>query len=239
MPPSFQTQVPPPELLAPYLFFPPKQEQQQAEATRVLDASTPTSPVVVAPPASASATAATPSATPPAKADTFEKQQPETKAPAGPVTPPPPPQGPQGKEKEAGAVPEEPPIAKSANPAFHPAPARGLDDTLIRNLNARLEDTDWQNRAQAANDITVLLESNPSLSRDPQAKSYIDAFMVKILRDPSTVVHEPALRAMIVGDYGAPPPEVLAELNRLRQGFGLGGIEPQLAAQALLALSQG
>ena len=113
---------------------------------------------------------------------------------------------------------------------------RGFDNSVIRNLNRRLEDPDWQKRAEASNDFSMILGANPNLERRPAYKPYIDAFMLKILRDTSAVVHEPALRSIQVGYYRHPTAAVIEELNVLKTGIGLFGLEPQMVTDALYSL---
>lgn len=129
--------------------------------------------------------------------------------------------------EEIGTLPDE----KTA-----PVIVRGFDNSVIRNLNRRLEDPDWQKRAEAANDFSMILGANPNLERRPAYKPYVDAFMLKILRDSSAVVHEPALRSIQVGYYRHPTQAVLEELNALKVGVGLFGLEPQMVTDALYAL---
>ena len=140
----------------------------------------------------------------------------------------------------SSTTPTTPPEAE--NPAGlpqekdKPLVIRGFDNSVIRNLNRRLEDPDWQKRAEAANDFSMILGANPNLERRPAYKPYVDAFMLKILRDTSTVVHEPALRAIQVGYYRHPTTAVIEELNVLKTGIGLFGLEPQMVTDALYAL---
>ncbi len=146
------------------------------------------------------------------------------------------------------AVPEvatvvPPPIAIESNqtelvPEIHNGGVvRGFDNSVIQDLNRRLEDPDWQKRAEASNDFSMLLGANPQLERRALYKPYIDAFMLKILRDTSAVVHEPALRAIEVGYYRYPTAAVMDELVVLARGDGLFGLEPQMVTDALAALS--
>jgi hypothetical protein len=119
-----------------------------------------------------------------------------------------------------------------------PSDVRGFDDNIIRSLNIRLEDPDWMRRADAANDYFIILSGNPNLEKRPQYKPYVDAFALKILRDPSSVVHEAMLRAMQVGYYRYPNPEILNELNRLRDSAGLMGLEAQMVDDALYGIQK-
>lgn len=147
--------------------------------------------------------------------------------------------------------PASPPMTPSTPPSSPPSPApaipapvdlppdvRGFDDGIMRSLNLRLEDPDWMRRADAANDYFIILSGNPNLEKRPQFKPYVDAFALKILRDPSSVVHEAMLRAMQVGYYRYPSPEVLNELNRLRDSVGMLGLEAQLVDDAIAGIQK-
>lgn len=125
------------------------------------------------------------------------------------------------------------PLAPTSRDADLPPDVRGFDDNIIRSLNARLEDPDWMRRADAANDYFIILSANPNLEKRPEYKPYVDAFALKILRDPSSVVHEAMLRAMQVGYYRYPSPEVLNELYRLRDSAGMLGLESQIVDDAI------
>ena len=135
----------------------------------------------------------------------------------------------------ASSNPTPPPIPP---PVDLPPDVRGFDDGIMRSLNLRLEDPDWMRRADAANDYFIILSSNPNLEKRPQFKPYVDAFALKILRDPSSVVHEAMLRAMQVGCYRYPSPEVLNELNRLRDSVGMLGLEAQLVDDAISGIQK-
>jgi len=132
-----------------------------------------------------------------------------------------------GEEENKAGLPQE---------KDKPLIIRGFDNSVIRNLNRRLEDPDWQKRAEASNDFSMILGANPNLERRPAYKPYIDAFMLKILRDTSAVVHEPALRSIQVGYYRHPTAAVIEELNVLKTGIGLFGLEPQMVTDALYSL---
>jgi len=143
----------------------------------------------------------------------------------------------------ATTPPTSPPIPPSTSPAIPtpvdlPPDVRGFDDGIIRSLNLRLEDPDWMRRADAANDYFIILSGNPNLEKRPQFKPYVDAFALKILRDPSSVVHEAMLRAMQVGYYRYPSPEVLNELNRLRDSVGMLGLEAQMVDDAIAGIQK-
>jgi hypothetical protein len=119
-----------------------------------------------------------------------------------------------------------------------PPDVRGFDDNIIRSLNKRLEDPDWMRRTDSANDYCIILSANPNLEKRPEYKPYVDAFALKILRDPSAVVHEAMLRAMQVGYYRYPSPEVLNELYRLRDSAGMLGLETQMVDDAIKGIEK-
>jgi|GEM_PF-6944109 len=149
------------------------------------------------------------------------------KPPAAPLPSDPPP--------EAEPEPELPPLPVPTTP---PPTIRGFDDNVIRTLNIRLEDPDWMRRTDASNDFYIILGANPNLEKRKQYKKYVDAFALKIMRDPSAVVHEPMLRAMQVGYYRYPSKPVLAELQRLRNSAGMLGLEAQIVDDAIYGIQK-
>ncbi|XVJ51029.1 MAG: hypothetical protein HEQ32_02625 [Vampirovibrio sp.] len=235
---------PPPQVLAPWLFqdhpFPPL-------ATPTLsDLNMPPSPPLPpngspaqAPPFQGGASPAIPVPPYPPRMNLTPSNEGggNGNSPPSPANPPPyspapfngglPPQGPPSPN--ASVLPTVPDL---------PADVRGFDDNIIRSLNIRLEDPDWMRRADAANDYFIILSGNPNLEKRPQYKPYVDAFALKILRDPSSVVHEAMLRAMQVGYYRYPNPEILNELNRLRDSAGLMGLEAQMVDDALYGIQK-
>jgi len=114
----------------------------------------------------------------------------------------------------------------------------GFDDITIQNLNARLEDPDYQKRADAAEDFFLIFNANPRIEANETYKPYVDAFMLKILRDPQSVVHQPAFMALQTGLYTQPTDDVLKELEILKASTGLMGLEPQMVDDALQALAE-
>lgn len=219
----------PPEYLAPWLYFGKPNIPTVSSAPTVpshSESAVPSSPS--SPPATTS-TATAPTLPVPA----------EQSSPAVPAIPPVMP-----SETTAPVVPAETeqPAVEEDNKAGLPQEkdrqivVRGFDNSVIRNLNRRLEDPDWQKRAEASNDFSMILGANPNLERRPAYKPYIDAFMLKILRDSSAVVHEPALRSIQVGYYRHPTQAVINELTVLKTSIGLFGLEPQMVTDALYAL---
>ena len=240
----------PPEYLAPWLFFgKPNTVPSVAPSAATVDSNPlsvqPTVPEAPPNPSVGSGSAITQPS--PSPVTTLPPSATEVNAGAGslPASVPP-----QANATEATPAPEpsaELPTTNSALPEEEnqaglpqekdkPLIIRGFDNSVIRNLNRRLEDPDWQKRAEASNDFSMILGANPNLERRPAYKPYIDAFMLKILRDTSAVVHEPALRSIQVGYYRHPTAAVIEELNVLKTGIGLFGLEPQMVTDALYSL---
>ena len=143
------------------------------------------------------------------------------------------------KNPEAEEPPENNEGDKKEDKGLSPgqlASVNGFDASIIRNLNARLEDLDDFGRVRAANDFVQIMMNSPAITTDPDYKPYTDAFALKILRDPMAPVHQPMLLAIESGYYINPSPEVMFELEKLRRGDGLLGLEPQNVEDALFAL---
>ncbi len=175
--------------------------------------------------------------TPPATSPTTSTTPPMSNPlPSPPVATDPPASPPMPPSTPPDTEPSTPPAIPP--PVDLPPDVRGFDDGIMRSLNLRLEDPDWMRRADAANDYFIILSGNPNLEKRPQFKPYVDAFALKILRDPSSVVHEAMLRAMQVGYYRYPSPEVLNELNRLRDSVGMLGLEAQMVDDAIAGIQK-
>lgn len=101
-------------------------------------------------------------------------------------------------------------------------------------LKSRLESTGANERSGAAEDFFEILQGKPSLADNPEIKPFVDAFSLLILRDPISYVHEPVYRAIDVGILTNPSPEVMSELQRLAQtGGGLFGLDSSWARSSL------
>jgi hypothetical protein len=105
-------------------------------------------------------------------------------APQPPVSQPPP----QPKQPQAPPAPPAPAPA----PPKPKAPIDEFDgvlsDELVKTLNRQLNDPDEITRATAATDLSKILQDHPKLADSPDYKPTIDAFMEKIMKDPSTLV---------------------------------------------------
>jgi hypothetical protein len=229
---ALQGLPPAPEVLAPWLYFPmknganPQQLAAQGMAQSGLSAGAagygqPMNPVAGSPVGEGGSAAAnsqdnpsammpppTPEALPDAGAKALDKQQ-----------------------TDADAKP-------SSHGASQEALIHGFDESLRTSLNARLEDPDWQKRGQASNEFFLTLQASPALAKNPATKPYIDAFALKILRDPMSAVHTPILLAIQTGYYNHPSQAVMQQLQQLKSARGMLGLEPQQVSDALYALQQ-
>lgn len=115
-----------------------------------------------------------------------------------------------------------------------PQDTGALTADKIRNLNKRLNDANETVRADAALEVYRILEGNPQLADDPQYKEHVNAFIEKILKDPSAVVRQPGLMAMELGHVKNPGNGVKEVLTKLSEKGGLMSIESD-AAQKILA----
>lgn len=236
------TLPPPPEALAPWLFFPPKPASQSTGSSSQ---------------DSGGKEGGSSGKGHAASSSSLEPSQPGSSTPAGQGGP----SGSPGEQQSPPPGSPPPPLPEAAAKGLDKAdngdqkggesgeakdttskttvgvPIHGFDDGTIKLLNARLEDPDWQKRADAAMDFYLVLESNPSLAKRPEYKPYVDAFALKILRDPIAVVHEPMLLAIETGLYKEPSEDVMGDLADLKNSSGLLGLEPQMIEDALRSLS--
>ena len=216
--PSMPPMIAPPEALAPWLYFPPPHGQLPTVLPAVQTQNT--APYAVQLPASQTLTQ---------QAQTPQQSAPQPQQTSPQPTPPPNP--------AANPLQQQP--ATPASPEKAPPPQHKFNNSIVMSLNARLNDPDWEKRANAASDFFMILEADPALGRDPQYKPYVDAFMVKILRDPSSIVRQPAIMAIETESYTTPSPEVIQELQALQEsGEGLLGLESQSIDDALMQLQR-
>lgn len=140
-------------------------------------------------------------------------QQPQQQPPAPPQQPqqpaPPPAQPPQQSQEKAPTTPLE---------------HGGLTDEIIRSLNKRLNDDNEATRADAAMDLFKILDKDPDLSKLPPYNQYVNAFIEKIMKDPSAVVRAPGELALSSGLVVQPSQGTWQKLKQLEeQGSGLSG----------------
>ncbi|MEB3285884.1 MAG: hypothetical protein VKJ04_00120 [Vampirovibrionales bacterium] len=121
-----------------------------------------------------------------------------------------------------------------------------LSQDTIRSLNIRLNNNQESVRADAAMEFFQLLESNAipegtvgppfktTLEQNPDYRDYVDAFLQKILNDPSPVVREMIILGLgngYVSEVSAPVYHTME--NMLSQGGGPFGIDRSDIEKAL------
>ncbi len=158
---------------------------------------------------------------------------------------------PLNREEKPITAPEQNPADQAETPVTAPAPAppeeipsvdslASIDNATILMLNERLNSSNEEVRSQGAMEFYKILESNPDLSRpNSPYRGIINAFMVKVLRDPSAVVRQPAFLTFEMGYFYSPSPEVINELEKLTRGSGLHYLEPQTAKGILSKIRSG
>lgn len=146
------------------------------------------------------------------------QQQQSQQPPQPPQQQPPPPQ-----------QPAQPPQQKGPT---EPLEDSGLDDAKIRSLNNRLNDPDEGVRADAGMDLYKILETNPKLTESPVYRPYVDAFLEKIMKDPSALVRASGEIMMQMGKVFDPSETVKSQLKNLSQKDSLTG-ESDIASSIL------
>lgn len=112
-----------------------------------------------------------------------------------------------------------------------------LSPDVIEDLNNRLNNSSDSIRADAAMDLFKILEGNPQLANQAEYKDYVNAFMEKILKDPSPMVRQGALLAMELGYVTNMSPNVNTLLEGLTKKGGLVNIESDTAQNILSGLN--
>ncbi len=149
-------------------------------------------------------------------------QQPQQKMPAQQQTPAPP-QQPQQPQQPA-PPPAQPPQQAQEKVPTTPLEHGGLTDEVIRSLNKRLNDDNEATRADAAMDLFKILDKDPELSKLSPYNQYVNAFIEKIMKDPSAVVRAPGELALSSGLVVQPSHGTWQKLKQLEeQGSGLSG----------------
>lgn len=169
-------------------------------------------------------------------------QQPALQQPLPPPQQQLPPQQPPRQQPPAPPQQQQPPVQPPAANAANKPPVTQqlgsgtLDDAKVRNLNTRLNSGSATERSDASMDFFNLLQANPGLADNPQYKPYVDAFMEKILNDPSALVRQAGLLAMETGLLKNPSNNTRQILGNLSKGNGLYNIEPGSAQSILSSL---
>ncbi|MGE0201297.1 MAG: hypothetical protein AB7P76_10040 [Candidatus Melainabacteria bacterium] len=150
--------------------------------------------------------------------------------PPAPAAQPPPAQQPQPPAQPKAPEPPKPDLQK---------PGATLDAQTVKSLNDRMNDPDEMTRAKAGMDLFKILKANPTLANQPDTKPFVDAFLEKMLRDTSPVVHQPAFLAMDLGGVTNPSQGVQDLLNAMTANHSLMDIESEAAKQILGRLAAG
>ena len=113
-------------------------------------------------------------------------------------------------------APPQPPAPAPAQPKAPVDPFDGaLTDEIVKALNRQLNDPDEVTRASAATDLSKILEKHPGLSDSPEYKPIVDAFMEKIMKDPSTLVRGMGEMAFQLGVVPNPSEGVRSQLKSI------------------------
>jgi len=234
--PTNTVDIPPPQLVAPWVYAPPSKAGNyfQNNQTNYFNGpgghgnvpgpstSAPVTPPPALPPVQ------TPPALPPV-------QPPPSLPPAPPIGNQPPPMPPQQQPPAPPTPPPPPPTGEKlpVDPTAQP-----LDGQTVEQMNSRLENRNETVRADAAMDFFKMMESNPSLANDPKWSADINAFLVKIMHDPSPIVRQGALMTLEMGYVPHPDPQAMATLEELADKNGLFGIESDQAGNILRGIHE-
>jgi hypothetical protein len=131
-------------------------------------------------------------------------------------------------------TPSQPPPAPTPPPPAQPKGpstdlnAGDLSDTTIRSLNEQLNNPDANIRADGAMELFKILEGNSSLAEDPVYAPYINAFMEKIMKDPSPLVRGGGELILDMGYVPNPSDTVKKRLTSLAKQKSLTGEDNQV-----------
>lgn len=162
---------------------------------------------------------------------------------AQPSPPPPSPLPPPPRQVTQPPVQPPPPPPAPPPPTEKKAPekpdAGSLSDATITDLNKRLNDTDETVRAAASIDLLNLLQKNPGLVEDSKTQPTVDAFLQKILSDPSELVRTGGEVALQAGLDKKPSPELLRLIRTLAGRTGSLSQEDKAASGILKNWDEG
>lgn len=146
-----------------------------------------------------------------------------------PQTPPMPPQAPQPPQPPVATPQQQPPMQAPPQPQQQPVapqppaqqqppanniPTPGPYDDVIKRLNAKLNSENPNVRMDGGTDLLQLLQRNAKLGSDPGFKPYTDAFVDKIMADPSEMARMPGLMIL---QLGLDKPPTTFSKNRLQE----------------------
>lgn len=150
-------------------------------------------------------------------------QQTQPKLPVQQPQMPPAPQPPQQPAAPQAQPPQQPQQPQAKTPTA-PLEEGGLTDEIIRSLNKRLNDDNEATRADAAMELFKILDKDPTLSTRSPYNQYVNAFIEKIMKDPSAIVRAPGELALSSGLVKQPSQGTWQKLKQLEeQGSGLSG----------------
>jgi hypothetical protein len=116
--------------------------------------------------------------------------------------------------------PPQPPAPTQEKAPSRPLGDSGLTDTQIHSLNERLNDDSEDTRADAAIELFKILDKDPSLSTRAPYNQYVNAFMEKIMKDPSAVVRAAGELALQTGRVKQPSEGVMNQISVLSKNPG-------------------
>lgn len=163
----------------------------------------------------------------------------QQKAPI-PQQQPPAQQPPMPQQQQPQQPPPQPPAPpQQPQTPTTPIEESGLTDDVIRMLNKRLNDDKEATRADAAMELFKILDRDPTLSTRSPYNQYVNAFIEKIMKDPSAVVRAPGELALSSGLVKQPSQNTWMKMKEIQeQGTGLSG-EGEIISKLLGGFQQG
>lgn len=147
-------------------------------------------------------------------------QQPPVQQAQPKMPPQPPQQQPPAQPPQQPQQPQAPPQQPQTKEPTVELPEGTLSDSVIRSLHDRLESDDDDTRADAAMELFKILDKDPGLSTRKPSANYVNAFIEKILKDPSAVVRAPAELALQTGRVQQPSEGIMNQLRQLDSNPG-------------------
>jgi hypothetical protein len=139
---------------------------------------------------------------------------------AQPVGPQPPEQKPADPNKQVNETPTDKDLPKQVRDGLP------LTPETVELINGQLESPDSSVRQMAAVKLAHVLEGDPEILSKPQFRPYAEALILKVLRDPNSLVRQPLLITMELGNVATPTPPIIAALTKLKMDRGLYNFEP-------------
>jgi hypothetical protein len=124
----------------------------------------------------------------------------------------------KGEDVSAKAAPSSPLLGE----------ALGLNEDTIKGLYQELQNPDVHQRGETSVKLAKILDTNPDCFKDPQYKSYVEALVLKVLRDSSPEVHTPVLVSLQTS-VNKPTQGIINQLATMKNRPGeVVAIEPSL-----------